>query len=380
MQPPIVDARGVSDPDVVAWLIREAEGVEFSAGCELLTGMDLLVLEDVTPGLVTGSVSRGSYNRLHSTCSLLFERTLPWASAIVRPFMRMSAGGVTARFNLGAYLTSSPEEDPDEEPANFAVTCYDILSVLDDPVADAYSVAEGTSYLTAIESILQSRGIVRYLIDQSAAGLTLDDDMSWVPSDQITWLTIVNALLSAVGYAGIWSDWDGWLRCHAYLSPRERAPEWTYDTGPTTSMIAARRKIRDFYKCPNVWIFTINNGTDGAQPVEGAGRYTYINQSLGDTSIDARGRTITRPVQVQAADQDALVATATRMVDADMAIPAKVDATTFPMPLTWHFDVVYVVNAGLGPPTNAVVTAWTLPLNGANMRQEWTLLDTLGAE
>lgn len=368
-----------TDAEVEA-MIRSAEGVEFSAGCELLEGLSLVVAEDVRLGLVDGSITRGSYNRLHATASLTFDRLLPWARALVRPYLLMSDGQRTFRFNLGAYYTASPEEDPDENPPRYVVQCYDILSVLDDPVGDAYSVAEGESYLTAIESILLSRGIVRYLIDQSAAGVVLDDPMSWEPSNEITWLTIVNALLAAIGYAGIWSDWDGVLRCHAYQSPRERAPEWVYDTLPESGMIAGRRKNRDFYSVPNVWIFTINNGTDGPHPVEGAGRYTYVNQSLGDTSIDARGRTITRPVQVQAADQASLVATATRMIDADMSVPSKVTVETFPMPLSWHFDVIYVVDPGVGPPTNAVVTSWQLPLSGADMRQEWTLLIPLGAE
>lgn len=380
MQSLLADVRSGLTADQVEWLIRDAEGVSFSAGCELLTGLDLLVLEDVTPGLVSGSISRGSYNRLHATAQLVFERTLPWSNAIVRPYMTLAAGGLSARFNLGAYYTASPQENPDRQPVDFAVQCYDILSVLDDPVADAYSVAEGSSYLVAVEQILLSRGITRYLIDQSAAGLVLGSDMSWPPSEQTTWLTVVNDLLSAIGYAGIWSDWDGVMRCHQYLSPRERAPEWVYDTNPATSMIAGRTKNRDFYSVPNVWVFTMSNNTDGPQPVEGAGRYTYVNQSIGDTSIDARGRTITRPVQVQAADQASLVATATRMIDADMSIPAKVPATTFPNPLTWHMDVIYLVDPGVGPPTNALVTAWTLPLDGSDMRQDWTLLTALGAE
>ncbi|MET0461103.1 MAG: hypothetical protein ABW195_17765 [Ilumatobacteraceae bacterium] len=363
-------------------VIRRAEGVQFGAGCELLAGLSLVVADDgdVSAALASGSITRGSYNRLHATASLVFDQPLPWASAIVRPFITMSDGTTTFRFNLGAYYTSSPQENLDEQPTKYAVTCYDILSVLDDPVGDAYSVAEGTPYLEAIESILMSRGIVRYMIDQSAAGLTLTSDKAWEPSDQLTWLTIVNDLLAAIGYAGIWSDWDGVLRCHSYQSPRERAPEWTYDVEPGTSMLGTRTKLRDFYKVPNVWIFTKRNDTDGPQPVEGDGRYTYINQSDGDTSIDGRGRTITRPVQVDAADQASLVAAATRIIDADLSIPSKVDLTTFPNPLHWHFDVVQLIDPAVGPPTPVLVTAWTLPLNGDDMRHEWTLLDRLGAD
>lgn len=379
MQPPSDDVRGATADEVVA-LIRDADGVSCTGGCELLTGLDLLVAEDITAGTVSGSVSRSSYARLHGTAQLVFDRALPWASALVRPYMVMTDGVVSARFNLGVYYTASPEEMPGVKPVQFGVTCYDVLTVLDDPVGDSYWVAEGTSYLAAVEEILLSRGVVRYVIDQAAAGLVLGDDMTWPPSDQLTWLTIVNALLSAIGYQGIWSDWNGWMHCQAYLSPRERAPEWVYDVDPDTSLIATRNKVRDFYATPNVWVFTRQNNTDGPQPVEGDGRYTVVNQSDGDTSIDARGRTITRPVQVDAADQASLVATATRMVDADKSIPAKVTLETFPNPLHWHFDVVYVTDPGLGPPTNAVTTSWSLPLNGGNMRHEWTLLNTLGAE
>ena len=374
MQPLVAPVRVHLTPEQVVALIQDTPAVTFSAGCELLTGLDLLVNEDFTDDFIGGSVSRSSYANLHGTATLTIARELPWASAIVRPYIEMSDGTDTARFNLGAYFTSTPARDVSQFPITYDVACYDLLSILDDPVGDAYGVAEGEPYLEAVESILMGRGVLRYLIDQDAAAEVLPTDRAWPLDERTTWLTIVNDLLASIGYAGVWTDWDGQVRCEKYVSPRERSPEWVYDTELATSMLGARTSHRDFFTAPNRWVFVLSNNTDGPAPVEGAGKYTYENTYEGDTSVEARGREITKVVTVDAANQAALVAAAQRTIDADMLIPTKINAATFPNPLHWHFDLVYLNDPAVGSPSNALATQWTLPLDGTDMTQEFTLI------
>jgi hypothetical protein len=302
VQPYVTPVRGDLTADEVVSLIRDTAAVTISGGCELLTGMDLLVAEDITDDLESGSVTRASYASLHGSATLKLTRELPFGSSLLRPYLTLSDGTAEARFNLGAYFTNTPARDLSEFPVSYSVECQDILAVLADPVGDAYAVAKNTSYLDAIESVLLSRGIVRYSIDRDAAAAVLPTDRTWMFDESTTWLTVVNDLLGAIGYAGVWSDWDGFIRCTKYISPRDRATEWTYDTSLTMSMLGNRTTHRDFYAAPNRWVFYRTNILDGAAPVEGNGMYTYVNLYDGDTSVEQRGREITKVVGIDAAD------------------------------------------------------------------------------
>lgn len=375
MQPLVTPVRDHLTADQVVALIRDASAVSFAGGCELLTGLDLMVAEDFTTDLSGGSVSRQSYANLHANARLAIARELEWASAIVRPYITISDGSDTARFNLGAYYTSTPARDVTEFPYVYDVDCYDLLSILDDPVGDAYAVAEGTGYLAAVEDILISRGVQVYLIDQTNTATLLPTDRVWPFADNITWLTIINDLLAAIGYQGIWTDWDGMMRCQPYRTPSDRGPEWTYDADPLTSMLGRRSIQRDFYDAPNRWIFVRSNNTDNVAPVEGNGKYTFVNEQVGETSVQSRGRIITKVVSLDAADQNTLVAAAQITIDADMQVPGKVTVSTFPNPLHWHFDMVYLADPAFGIPVSALSTQWSLPLDGSDMTHEWTLVE-----
>lgn len=374
MQPPVVPVRDHLTAEQTDALIRDAPAVQFTAGCELLTGMDLMLAEDITDDVESGSVTRSSYASLHGAATMKITRELPWGSALLRPYITLTDGTDEARFNLGVYFTNTPARDLSRFPVSYDVQCQDILAVLDDPVGDAYAVARNSNYLDAVETVLQSRGVVGYSIDRESTAV-LPADRVWMFDDNTTWLTIVNDLLAAIGYAGVWSDWDGHIRCEKYASPRDRAPEWTYDTELLTSMLGGRTTERDFYAAPNRWVFYRTNNLDGAAPVEGDGMYTYTNLYAGDTSVEQRGREITKVVGIDVADQASLVAAAQRTIDADTAIPMKIRTTTFPNPRHWHFDVVRVEDTWMGPPAKVVVSQWTLPLNGSAMTQEWTVVE-----
>lgn len=373
MQPPVLPVRPIAESLVYA-LIRDRSAVSFSGGCELLTGMDLMLAADISDDVQSGGVSRASYASMHGSASMIMSRELAWGSALVRPYITITDGIDEARFNLGAYFTNTPERDLAELPVAYDVECEDILSVLDDQVGDAYAVAKGTSYLVAIENLLVSQGVQKYSIDSDASSLVLPTDRVWMFDENTTWLTIINDLLGAIGYAGVWSDWDGMIRCTKYVSPRDRAPEWVYDDGILTSMLGDRTTKRDYYNAPNRWVFYRTNILDGETPVEGNGKYTYVNEYNGDTSVEQRGRTITRVVGIDAADHPSLVAAAQRTIDADMSIPTTINVTTFPNPLHWHMDVVRIEDEAYGPPTNALATKWTMALDGSGMAQEWTVL------
>jgi hypothetical protein len=286
-----------------------------------------------------------------------------------------SYGSVTARFNMGAYYASADDQTVQDNPRSFAVVGYDILAALSDSVGDSYAVLQGASYLTSVENILLSRGYTQYYIDQAATASTLPAARQWVIDANVTWLTIINDLLGSIGYQGIWSDWDGRLHIQPYISPAQRAPEWQYDMGDFSIINPVRVQHRNLFNAPNRWVAVQSNRVSGAAPTEGDGVYTYINNLIGPSSVQARnGRTITKVFQVDAADQPSLVATAQITIDADINSNAKLDIITAPMPLHWHFDRMSYNDPVLGASLDVMSTSWKFSLNGADMAQSWTVL------
>jgi hypothetical protein len=377
VQAPLSAPRESLTLEDVIYLIQESDAPKYSLGCELLD-LNLAVMSDITEWVAAeGSVTRNSFATIHATCSLRVSTPLDWGQAIVRPYVTLSDGDLSAAFYLGAYFAYSPEKGTETNPIVYEVEGYDILTILNDLVGESYAVAEGDAYLTRVEEILVERGLTQYNIDPEGASKVLPSAKTWSIEEDVTWLTIVNELLNAIGYQGIWSDWEGRIQCVPYENPRDRASEWHYDVDPLSSMLSPNRvDAKDFFDAPNRWVAVRTNNVDGPAPVEGDGIYTYVNQSLGPTSVDARGRTITAPIiRADVADQDGLVAVASTRIDADMRIGRTLSLSTFPNPLHWHFDRISISD----PLLDAVIleaqaTSWTFDLGGGDMNHEWAVL------
>jgi hypothetical protein len=382
MQPPTDDPRSAFTVAQVTYLIENTSSVETAFGMELLN-LDLTVAADVSDFVSAGSITRKNEATLHASASFSIGQPLDWGNSIVRPYFTMTGPisstattRTTMRFNLGAFYTDTPEEDLAENPPTFDVIGYDILSILDDAVGDAYSVDIGVDYLTRVEEILLARGVTQYQIDQDATGKLVTSPLVWTMDDNVTWLTIVNKLLSSIGYQGIWSDWNGVLRCQTYTTPSARASEWTMNADINTTILTERRKrLHDFYSAPNRWVFYWTNNTDGPAPVDGAGRYEFINTTVGDTSVEARGgRTITKTLGLDVADQTSLVLMAQQTIDADMLVPTTIEHETAPFPLAWHFDKYTIDDPDLGTALDVLAASWTFNLDGSDMQHEWGVL------
>jgi hypothetical protein len=374
MQPPTAGPRSGLTEDQVVALIQDSPALTVNGGLELVD-LNMEVVEDISDDLLDGSITRESSATLHGTAALEISRDLDWANAIVRPYVTLTDGTTSARFNMGAYLTNVPSVRFGSFPNTQTVQGYDILHWLNTSVGEAYVVSTGTAYLTAVESVLIGRGILAYSIDQEKAGVVLPSNRVWPLDERTTWLNVVNDLLGAIGYLGIWSDWDGRLRCVPYENPRERAPEWTYHDDELKSMMAPTGNVeRDYFDVPNRWVAVRSNDIDGATPTEGNGVYTYTNERTGPTSVEGRnGRIITQFMSVEAADQTSLIAKVNAAVDAAITITMAIDVDTAPNPLHWHFDRLYVANDSL-PMMDVLSTKWTMSLTGNPMSHRWLAL------
>ena len=382
MQPPTDGPRSGYTSAQVQYLIENTSSFDVDMGLELLDGLGTMALAvDLSDGMTAGTVTRSNFAAIHASATFSLSSPLSWGNSIVRPYMTMTGpisatatSLTTMRFYLGAYFVDSPQEDLSQIPPTYDVTGYDVLSILDDSIGDDYTIDVGEIILVRVENILLGRGITQYHIDQDRGTATMPSAKVYTLDQDPTWLQVVNDLLAAIGYQGIWTDWNGTFQVRAYDAPSNRSPEWVFTADITNTLLTQRRqRTKDFYDAPNRWVFYQSNVTE-TQPVDGNGRYEYTNTNLGETSVEARGgRTITRsPEGVDVADHASLVAYAQRVIDADTLIPTKVSIDTAPFPLAWHMDRYLVTDPTLGTALQVLGTSWSLDLSGADMKHEWT--------
>jgi len=363
---------GLTNTDV--FNLITASNLWVGSGCELVT-RNLDVVADISDGFAGGTIRRGNLDTIHGTCDVTLETELDWGTALIRPYVVLKVpgpGGLTGRFNQGAYFTSTPQYVAGTTPRQFSVQGYDQLEALTSPVGDSYVSPAGVTYLSVIQSILVAQGYTQYVLDPARAGTIINQPRAWPIDQNTTWLSIINDLLAAIGYQGLWADWDGRLRANPYTPPSGRASEWFYDTTQSDTIMDTRKRSFDYFAAPNRWVSIRSNIGDGVVPVEGNGVYTFINQSDGKTSVDARGRVITKVLSIDAADQSALQTTASVTINADLRIDQVFDVTTGINPLHWHFDRVTLADSEFGAAVELQETSWTLALSGGSMSHSWT--------
>jgi hypothetical protein len=373
MQPRVTEIRNTLTAAQVEALIKTDASITIGFGMELLD-RDLNVLSDVSDSLRECSTSRDNTVSIHGTCSFDIATPLPWGRAIVRPFTTIDNGTVKARFNQGAYFTSTPATKTDRLPRTYSVQGYDILTALNTLVGDSYAIGLGENYLTAVESILLANGYTQYSIDPIRAATTAPAAKGWPLDENTTWLQIVNELLKAVGYRPIYSDWHGRLICESLVNTPDMPPEWYYTRGQFDGQLVPESDIvHDFFATPNRWV-GINGATNTTtSPTEGNGKYTYINANQGETSVNERGQTITKVMTVEAADQAALVAAVMAEVAKDKNVGTTMEARTSSNPLHWHEDVVSVDTLELGI-TRMQQVRWSLNLRTGEMAHGWAVV------
>lgn len=365
-------------PYTAAQIIELLTGpaVQVTSGLELLDATNLLV-EDMSADLESGSLSRSNYATIHGTATFNVSRALAWGRDRVRPYMILTDAGVTARWNLGVYVMSTPHRVIAETPGVYQVTGSDLLYLLDSPIGDTYVVTSGTGYLAAVRSAINAAGGgTRVLLDGTAEAKTLPADMVWplTQSTLSTWLDVINKLLKAVGYRGIWCDWDGNYTSEPYQNPTVRAPEFTFDADDADASIvgASRTVTNDLWQAPNWWRFIAS--TWPTTPAEGSGQYTVQNASDGPSSQASIGRTVRKVVFVTAADQASLQALGDQTVSTDKRVAELITATLSPSPMQWHMDVAEYVDTAAGGSVKVLTHQWTLDLAGADGQTQWEVV------
>ena len=272
-----------------------APDLEVDFGVDLLTP-SLVFVSDLSSNVPSAPVvARDCAAPVSGTLTMTISQALAWGYDRVRPYILMSSltcGLSKVRWNLGVFVMTTPDLPLDPTPSTFSVSGLDQCYLLQDNIQDSYSVPAGMNVLTAVRSALAAAGILApVLLDTSALTATLVTPLTWplTSGSSPTWLVVVNALLAAIAYRPIWTDWDGNFRSGPIVDPSLRPPEWVFRVGDMkTGVVAAARTVsNDVWSAPNTWCF-IQNGLT-VLPVEGTGQYTYTNSVIGPSSVAAVG-------------------------------------------------------------------------------------------
>lgn len=335
-------------------------------GCELLSPTNAFVTdisEDLDEG---GSIEFDNRNPVRATCRLNIQRELGWGAVRARPYMTLSARGISARFNLGVYILTRPVEERGKSITTYAVTGYDLLSRLEATTpADTYVVAAGGTYFDAAQAVMAASGIGAELkLDSTAIDTIIPATRVWALMQPApSWLRILTDLLKEIGYVTPWPDPDGNIRSGPFQDPAVRTPEWTVDPESADHIVYGNRTVTietgDGF---NAWKFISASAT--VQPTIGNG-LIYVpppNDIEGPNSILALGYTKTRVAYLQVADAAELAAEGDKQVVADKAAVRTISLSIDPLPIMWADDVFTYTDRGVSEKIAA--TSWQLDLDG----------------
>lgn len=396
----------------VTRLLTGAPGIAYGHGLELLAA-DLTLIADISDDFEGGSVQRSMNADVHGTCSLKLARDVDYRSQLLRPYMTLSAEGVTARFNAGVYVPRKPQTTYGTNPRSNAVAGSDRLWQLKRPVGDSYVVLAGTGYLAACRQVIADAGLPAstLLLDGTAQAKALPADLLWpltptntttatvapaavptagaalatVQSGAATWLGIINDLLAAVNYRGLWCDENGFYRSEPYVDPAQRASEFAFDyDDPQLNVVESGRSVtRDLSSLPNYWVFLQQNLVDTLgnplAPGPGVGEYVVDHSQVLSAPGYRGGIKWPSIVPLSVADQATLVAFGDAQVAADERVAKVLSVTCAPFPVAGHWDVYTYADDELGGSMRVVETDWTLDLGSgnslpANMQRTWSVV------
>lgn len=172
-------------------------------------------------------------------------------------------------------------------------------------------LSKGSLYISAIKALLLQAGIVWVRAVDSSATLAADREDWSIGTDL---LTIVNELLSEIGYRPVWFDADGWAHLEPYTSAKAANIKHSY--GPANMKVSRIApewdQETDLFDAPNVFICVCSNADRSAVLRAVAENTSYSSAK----SIYRRGMRIHELVKVdQIADQEALQLYANRLRD-----------------------------------------------------------------
>lgn len=327
----------------------------------LLNRHDLKIGElDVRPG---GRITLNSLAEIKRTATFaILDADIDWLNDRIQPVfcLRMPDGG-WAEWPLGIFLMSSPTVKFESGIRFREVECYDkSLILVEDKVDNRYIIPAGTSYITAIETLLNSAGIWKINITPHPGQTAIDKEFEIGTSK----LTIINQLLGEINYTSLWVDENGYAVAKPYLIPSGREAEYTYKDDDMSIIYPGSIVEEDLFFVPNKWVLVASN------PEREPLRSVYVNDlPTSRTSTISRGRIIVKYLEIDDIyDQETLDSRTKRQAYEDSQIYGKFIFETALMPHHSFLDILYIEHSKHGIVGKYTETMWEMTLDPSTSR------------
>ena len=266
---------------------------------------------------------------------------------------------------LGVYLIDADSTGYSATSSRPGVlTLTDKMALLEGGPTGAWSQPAGTNRTTIIKDILAGLGEARAVVVASPDTLS----NMYVAEPDANWLQIINDIRPA-NYWSIYTDRTGTFRMEPYVDPSDRGVAWTFAEGDTALHVPVWAYNSRKSQIPN--FVKVSNQPGDETPVLIA---TWVNQSDGPTSIDARGRVI--PAPFEEVDVPNLAALQKYVDDKGARLSrlaALIEGVQHAQVPVWYNEVVHFVSQGVD--VHATVREMSMSsARGASVLATWEVI------
>lgn len=289
-----------------------------------------------------------------------------WNQTKVVPYMRFQMpDGVWVEYQLGEFFPSTPKRVSRGDKIYREIELYDdSIILLDKKFESSYSIAQGTSYDTAIRTLLTGAGITKQNIQQF--GKTLE--VTVVYNGGISYMEAIKDLLIRINYVPLFVDSRGYFTSFAYKLPTSRAPVFSFADSEFSVMYDGIEEELDYFRIPNRFIFVHSN----------AEKNTVLKSTITNTdptsptSTVTVGRTITHYEEVSDIESQIVLNEYAKKKSYELSqVFGKVSFATANIPNFEYQDVIELRNSTLGISDKFLVTKYSLDLKvGGQMKFE----------
>ena len=169
-----------------------------------------------------------------------------WHRVLIQPVLQVSG---EPDMPLGAYRVLDVDRETDEAGETVTLELADLTSIIADTVvAETFAVPANALVVDAVRQIIESAGEISTAFEPSTERLR--SAMVWEPGTSK--LTIINELLDAAGYFGLYADRHGVLRLEKYVPPERRPIRHRFMPGETATHLPAMGVTRPIIRANEV--------------------------------------------------------------------------------------------------------------------------------
>ena len=282
--------------------------------------------------VLSGSVSVSATTQLRTSASLEIADTgqgINFASERVR--IDATVNGYT--WPLGVFLYSSPKRSYTDAQTTISVELLGKLAILSESCTQyPYSVPANTAVVPLVKSLIEAQGETNIIATDKQKSLR--SAMVWDAGT--SYLKIINDLLDAINYWGLYTDGSGAFCITPYTLPEDRGISWMFVEGANCIHTAEWTREQDILGVPNQ-VVLVGNAAGGGGDNEDKHVLTGIARNENPDSpysYQSRGRWITHTeTGIEADSTGTLFAKAQRKLQELSAPVGKIDIKNAPLAL-----------------------------------------------